>query len=872
MNINEERPNPEELLSAIKKRDKKTAGGELKIFFGMSAGVGKTYSMLQAGQEKLREGVDTVIGVVDTHGRKETEQLLEGYEIIPLKKNLYRGSEFYEMDLDAILERNPKLVLVDELAHTNIPGSRHPKRWQDVIELLDAGIDVYSTLNVQHLESRKDIVEGITGIPIWETVPDLVLERAVQIELVDLSPEDLLKRLKEGKVYLGEQSEIAARNFFQEDRLTALREIALRFTAEKVDHDLHELRLSLQEYGTGWKTTERLLVAISYSPFSQQLIRSARRIAFTLDAPWIGLYVDTGISLTNEEKERLESHMALARDLGAEVITIRDPDLVKGIQRIVKQRDVTQIIIGRPSKNVLKEFFVSSLIDKLTAELPDIDIHVVRQTHIPGVKKRRPYVLRPFALFAYWKVLACVLAFAILGHLTQAWTGYKIVRAFLLTSIVLLGLFANKGALFFAAILSSLIWYFYFVPVPGDIDDLAMIPLFFIVAGIMGSLVQRLQTNEILLKAHEEKTQAVYDIIKEIANAKSTQELMRTIEVRLGRLLQGNCEIVLANSEGQLVFSPKSLLIQDEKDKSVALWVYKSGKAAGWCTDTLPLVKNLYVPLKGYKEVVGVIAFQSKYGRKLNLEEINLIYNIAQNLANYLWRTLSEEKALKSEYTIKIERIHQAILKSLSYQSLPSPHLPEEREEMIHSVLPWIQRSKSLTTPSGSSKEIQRMVGNLLALTKSSDLYLMNKKLENVYTLIEACHIENFLSHHSFQKIISPNLPPVMMDFALMQILISNLIMKAEERSPDGSTITLTVSTDRNSLIIKVADRGSPIPENNIPTLFERFFPDMDTRSPGIGLGLAIAKNIAEAHQGCIRAHNLPEGGLEIIVEIPIGV
>ncbi len=870
----EERPDPEALLSAIKQRERKVAGGMLKIFFGMSAGVGKTYSMLEEGRRRLQEGVDVVIGIVDTHGRRETEELLEGYEIIPQKKIVYRDTEFYEMDLDAILLRKPKLVLVDELAHTNVPGSRHPKRWQDVLEILDAGIEVYTTLNVQHLESRKELVEGITGIPIRETVPDLVLERAVQIELIDIPPEELLKRLKEGKVYLGTQSQVAARNFFQEDRLTALREIALRFTAEKVDHDLHEMRVSLQEFGKGWKTKERLLVAISASPYSQQLIRTARRIAFNLDAPWVALYVDTGRPLSDEESDRLANHINLARDLGAEVMTVSDPDIVKAIQRVAKQRDVTQIIIGRSAKNVFFEFWEGgSLLDRLTVEMSDIDIHVIRQTPIPGVKKRRPSVWRPFSLLSYWKSVASVLGLAILGQLTKEWIGYKSVGFIFLLGIMALGLVARKGALYFAAILSAFIWAFYFLPAEGvvEFDDLIIIALYFVAAALIGNLAQRLQTSDFLLQAHEEKTQAVYEIIKEIANATSSLELMKGIESRLGRILQGTCEIVQADAEGELLFNSNTVLLKDEKERSVALWVYKNGKAAGWSTDTLPLVQNLYIPMKGYNDVMGVIVYQPKYGRKLHMDEINLLHTVAQHLGNYLWRTTMEEKAIKSEYMSKIEKIHYAILKSLSFQPpfpIALPEQPELKKE--EPVLPLGKRGKMFQKE--SSNNLQRVVENLLTMTKmSTGFFSVNKKPENVYELIDACmiNLQPLLSHHKVEVDISPEIPAVMMDFSLMELMLCNILINSAEHSPSGSRILVTGRATQKSLTLTIGDQSPPVPEKALSLIFEKFH-GLPGAFPGEGLGLAIAKNIAEVHNGSIQAKNRAQGGLEICVEIPI--
>ncbi|MCE5316372.1 MAG: sensor histidine kinase KdpD [Parachlamydia sp.] len=868
----EERPDPEALLSAIKRQERKAVGGLLRIFFGMSAGVGKTYAMLEAGRERSREGVDVVIGIVDTHGRKETEELLHGYEIVPQKQIVYRDATFSEMDLDALLQRKPQLAIVDELAHTNVPGSRHPKRWQDVMELLDAGIDVYTTLNVQHLESRKDLVEGITGIPIRETVPDLVLERAIQIALVDITPEELLKRLKEGKVYLGAQSEIAARHFFQEDRLTALREIALRFTAEKVDHDLHAMKVSLKEFGKGWRTKEHLLVAISSSPYSQQLIRTARRIAFNLDAPWIALYVDTGIPLSEEESDRLSNHLTLARDLGGEVITVSDPDLVKTIQRVARQHDVTQIILGRPIKNFLRELWEGgSLLDRLNAEIGDIDIHVIRQIHIPGTKKKGRPFFRQIEFLSYWKSLLWVLGLAIAGQLLKETIGYQAVGFIFFIGNLLLGLMATRGTLYFAAIVSSLIWYFYFVPseraVYDIIEDFAMVGLYFIAAAVIGSLTKRLHTSDMLLQAHEEKTHAVYEIIKEIANAKSSADLMKGIEQRLGRILQGICEIFLADPEGNLTFPPTSLLLKEDKEKAVATWVYKSGKAAGWSTDTLPLVKNLYIPMKGYQDVVGVIAYQPKFGRKLNMEEINLLHNVAQHLANYTWRTFMEETALKKEYLNRIEKIHYAILKSLSFQPSPTLEVPLHEEPSIPALF-----SKTLATQE-TPDNLQQLIENLLAMTKTSTgFFSVNKKPESIYDLIDACtsNLKYFLSRYNLKVNLAPDIPPILMDFALMELMICNILIHAAENSPEHTTIAIHVEADHNRLTIRIQDEGRGIPAEELPKIFEKFYHPPGEVAAGAGLGLAIAKNIAELHQGTIKAQNRPTGGLEIEIELPL--
>jgi two-component system, OmpR family, sensor histidine kinase KdpD len=387
MDPEDNRPDPDKLLLAIQQSEEVSGKGALKIFLGMAAGVGKTYAMLEAAQKLQRSGVNLVIGCIETHDRKETAALLKGLKIIPPQQITYKGSTFSEMNLPEILRIKPHLALVDELAHSNIPGAGHAKRWQDVVELLDNGIDVYTTLNVQHIESLKEFIESITGISIRETVPDSIIESATFIELIDLTPKELLERLKQGKVYLGDKSEIAALNFFQEDRLTALREIVLRYAAEKIDHDLHSM-VSTAGRSIGWKHREKLLVAISHTLHSQKLIRTTRRLAFNLNAPWIALHVNDGSYLTEHEKEILSKNLAMARDLGAEVITIDDPDIAGTIRAIGRQHGVTQVVIGQILKTSFLDFcFKPTLVDELAGKSSDFDIHIVRKSPFEQTRK-----------------------------------------------------------------------------------------------------------------------------------------------------------------------------------------------------------------------------------------------------------------------------------------------------------------------------------------------------------------------------------------------------------------------------------------------------------------------------------------------------
>src|SRR5882672_11096327 len=421
------RPNPDALLSSIQREEAAKKRGRLKVFLGMSPGVGKTYAMLEAARRELAAGTDIVVGYVETHGRKETDALTEGLPAILRKVLEHRGVKLTEMDLDAVLARKPQLALVDELAHTNVPGSRHPKRYQDVRELLDAGIDVFTTLNVQHIESRAEIVREITGAMIQETVPDSVLDQA-EIELVDLPPDDLLRRLAEGKVYLPDRAQTAAANFFREGNLFALRELALRFAAEHVGQDVRDY-LQKRHITGPWKIGQRLLVAISPSPLSEPMARWTRRLADNLQAPWLAVYVDTGRPLSEAEESRLQQNLELARELGAEVITTTDQDIVSALLRVARQHNVTQIVVGKPAGfRALDLFQGGSMLSRLIRESGNIDVHCVRAE--AGGRVPRPPLFRRLTGSSprqYLSALLVVAATTGFNLILSNWTGYYVL-------------------------------------------------------------------------------------------------------------------------------------------------------------------------------------------------------------------------------------------------------------------------------------------------------------------------------------------------------------------------------------------------------------------------------------------------------------
>ncbi len=879
----ENRPSPEDLLEVIRREESRIDKGKLKIFLGMAAGVGKTYAMLAEAQNLQQEGLDVVVGIVDTHGRQETALLLEGLKQIPPKKITYKEKIFDELDLDEILRLRPQLVLIDELAHSNIPGSRHPKRWQDVMEVLENGIDVYTTLNVQHIESLKDVVEGITGIVIRETVPDLLIEISTFIQLVDLTPDKLLQRLKEGKVYLADQSAIAERNFFQKDRLTALREVALRFTAEKVDHDLHGMVSTIERRISDWKPRERLLVAVDHTIHSQRLIRIARRLAFSLDAPWIVFHVDNGAILDEEENKMLDKNISMARDLGAEVLTTSDPDIAEAIQRIARYRGVTQIIIGRPAKRLwLNMFSRFTLINRLARECSDIDIHVIKEPHGGSAyRKKSKFSFFQVQFTPYFLVLSAVLLLTAVNWLLLPVINNEVVGFIFLIGILFLSIFFKKWPILFAAILFALIWKLFFIPPLGTLsvsrqEDGVLLTLYILTAIVTGILIDRAREHKEMLIKREESGQALYEIVRTIASAHSTEEMLISVTERLGKVLSGKFEILIKFLDNGLNFTGPTILLNDEKDKSAAIWVFENGKEAGWSTSTLPAIKNLYIPLKGFREIVGVLIYRPKNNRLLTIEEKNFLYTVGQQLASFLERSFAEERERQTEQLNDIEKIYQTVLKLISHEfhypvatiqkavkDLKGDHEGKEKsilERQIHKI-------------EHTSEGLLRMLDNISAMTKlSTGLIPFHKSLHSIEDSIRvSCEkINKSMNHHNVEIDIQPDLPLIPFDPSLIEILLHNLISNAFEYSPADSTIQIQARQVDDFLVVSISDEGEGIREDLLSTIFEKFYRVPGTTAPGMGLGLAIAKRIAEIHDGDLQAENRTPRGAKFSLFLPI--
>ena len=882
-----QRPNPDELLASLKKDEARLHKGRLRVFLGMCAGVGKTYAMLESGTKARWEGVDAVIGLVETHGRFETAALVDSLPIIARKKISHRGTELNEMDLDAILERKPKLVLVDELAHSNAPGSRHPKRWQDVLELLDAGIDVYTTINVQHLESRKESVEKITGISIHETVPDSIIERADQVEVMDISPAELLERLAEGKVYPGEKAKLAAANFFKPEPLTALREISLRFTAERVDKELQEYNRFNTEKGA-WNTSERVMVAVSPSPFSERLVRAARRLASSLRSPWLAVYVSQGEELDEKRRDQLRKNLALAEELGAEVISTADSDLAGALRRLAASRNVSQIVLGRPAGRRFADVIEGgSLLNRLTREKGDFDVHVVRSDE----SNTSPWSLGRLGRFEatalqYWYTLWIMGGLAALGSVAGELLGYRAVGFFFLCGVLALGLFYSLGPVLFAAALSAMVWDYFFIPprftfTISTSEDALMILAYFLAASSTGLLTHRIRRNQRILEERERRSDLLYRLVSQIALG-DREGTLKGVADMLEGALKRNFAVFLTDSGGKLInegHSRQPFQLSD-KELAVASWALSARKPAGWSTSNLPSSDALYMPLLGAKDAVGLLVCRPHRSAPLSVEEEELLKAAAGQLALSLERERLEERGRETDLLKESEQLHQALLNSISHE-LRTPltallgSAAALKDEATASDA--VRRDALLEEVSGAGERLNRVIENLLDMARlSSGVLALKKEWQDPAELarLTASRLKSPLSRHTLKLELPEGMPLIQVDYRLIEHALSNLLLNAAVYAPQGTEITLSAqqaqSPGRSRIEFSVADRGPGIPEASLGRLFEKFYRVPGSPAGGTGLGLYITQSLMRAHGGEARARNREDGGAEFTLSLPL--
>jgi two-component system, OmpR family, sensor histidine kinase KdpD len=881
MDTSEEyRPDPDKLLSALQKEEEHSRRGKLKIFFGMCAGAGKTYDMLKSAHEAKAKGIDIVVGYVESHKRIETSALIEGLPIIPRKKIEYRGVQLEEMDLDAILERKPQIVLVDELAHTNVEGSRHTKRYQDVLEVLDNGIDVHTTLNVQHLESRAEAVAQITGSIVRETVPDSIFEQADEVELIDISPEELLKRLAEGKVYAPERSQQAVQNFFRKGNLTALREMSLRLTAERVDQQLREYKTTRHITGT-WKSSQRLLIGINASPSAVSVIRWARRMAYAMNATWIAVYVESSKQLSDAAKKQLNSNIKLARELGAEVITTGNEHVPNGLVHIAQQQNVSHILIGRSNHS---RVFTNTLYDRLIELSGNLDITVVgdHTTDHHPVKKHFPVLEIQSGMSQYGIVTLIVILVALACYPFSVLLGYQTVSLILLLMVALLSLRFGVGPVLLAATVSSLVWNFFYIPPHFTLtinkpQDMLMFVTYFAIAAVTGTLTARVRAREKTVHSREERATALFTLTKQLTAAKTQNEVAEAAVRNIASYLNSEVAILLGEPDGDIFTKAHgaSTFHVDEKEFGVAAWVYWNEKKAGKYTDTLPSANAMYYPISGPRYPLGVVGVKPRDGKQLTMDQESLLENFIAQIAATLEREQLNEIAKRTIVYAESEKLYKTLFNSISHElRTPITAIMNASEGLLftNKTSSGHLNDDLLIDIHTAAERLNRLVENLLDMTRlESGQLALKSDWCDVRDIVNTSlkKLEKELSQHIIQIAISEDLPLVKLDFVLIEQVITNLLYNASLYTPHGSLIDIDVHLDKQKLIIVISDNGPGFPAEALNKLFDKFYRVPGTRTGGTGLGLSIARGFVEAHKGSIAVSNKTTGGAQFTIQLP---
>jgi len=883
--MSQARADPDELLRHAMAEEQRATRGKLVIFFGAAPGVGKTYAMLEAARTERDLKRDVVVGIVETHGRYDTGALVIGLELLPRRKVQYRGVTLEEFDLDAALARKPGLILVDELAHTNPPDSRHLKRWQDVEELLDAGIDVYSTLNVQHIESLNDVVAQVTGVVVRETVPDRVIEQATEVRLIDLPPDELLERMSEGKVYMPEKAERAAQNFFRKGNLIALRELALRSTAERVDAQMRMYRTAHGIHGV-WAITERVLVCVSPSPSSARLIRAARRIAASLHAPCIAAYVETpsALRMSDANRQQLADNLRLAEQLGAEAVTLKGERAALETVRYARSRNVTRIVIGKPTHSRWRDLVRTSFLEEIVRSSGDIDVHVISgdeaPKRLPAVWQRTSAKPLSYVASAGTATAATLVSGLLFGRRQLA----DVVMIYLM-GIILVSLRFGYGPSICAAILSIFMLDFFFVPPylsfsVSDFQHVVMFGVMFVVAVVVSNLTRRVRMQADAARYRERRTATLYRMSRELAATRATRNLANVAVEHVHEVFEAQVALLLEGIDGRLenLATGDHAFTLDEKEKAVVEWVWSHGKPAGLSTDTLPSSRALYSRLDSAQGPVGVLGVMPTDARRFgDPEQRSLLEVIANQVASALERARLAEQAQRAQVEIEAERLRSSLLSSVSHDlRTPLSVIKGAASALVESdaKLEPEARSDLAKTIEEEADRLNRLVRNLLDMTRlASGAIQITKEWQPIEGVVGAAleRLEEQLRGREITTHLSSDTPPLVpIDGVLVEQLFINLLENAVKYTPDGSPIEISAHPDDGNLVLEVADRGPGIPPESAQKIFEKFYRLPRERGGGAGLGLAICRAIVEAHGGRIWAENREGGGACFRFTLPI--
>ncbi|MDR0246055.1 MAG: DUF4118 domain-containing protein [Burkholderia sp.] len=902
------RPDPDQLLDKLQRDEEKQRRGQLKIFFGASAGVGKTYAMLRAARQRLQEGVDVVVGIVETHGRSETAALLDGLDVLPLARIDYRGRTLAEFDLDGALAREPQLILVDELAHSNVQGARHLKRWQDVYELLDAGIDVYTTVNVQHLESLNDVVGAITGIRVWETVPDRVFDAADEVTLVDLPAEELLERMRDGKVYLAQQAERAVRNFFRKGNLIALRELALRRTADRVDAQMREYRAdrSIQRI---WQARERLLVCVGPGAEAPTLVRAAARLAASLKADWLAVYVETPRlqRLPDARRQRTLDALKLAAELGAETATLAGADAVAALIGYAKVRNVSKIVAGGSPKAGLMRRLARPFGEQLAERAGDVDLMLIRasasdEARAAPLDARARDWRDAFAQFGthrspprhYVYAAAICAAITVVANLVSERLDLTNLVMLYLLGVVFSAVRLGRGPGVLQSFLSVAAFDYFFVPprMSFSVSDTQYLLTFFgmlLTSLVISHLTSTLTRQASVAQRRERRTGAIYAMARELGAALTTEQIVEIGSRHVGEVFRARVAFLLPDSADkvrQKIEEPDAAvtLTGADLDSDVGQWVYDQQKPAGRGTDTLPATAALYLPLKAPMRTRGVLAVASREPRELEVpEQQRMLDAFAAQIALALERVHYVEIARDALVNMESERLRNSLLSAIShdlrtplttivgFSSMLANGRAAAQGGDTAAAERFAQREGELVD--AIHDEALRMTGIVTNLLDMARLQAGSLQLKRQWSLLEetvgaalaAC--KRVLARHPARVTLPADLPLLQMDAVLMERLFTNLFENAAKYTPPDTPIDIgaeRVTDDGLPFVrVHVDDHGPGLPAGMETRIFDKFTRgEKESATPGIGLGLAICRAIVEAHGGKIGALNrtAPDG------------
>jgi two-component system sensor histidine kinase KdpD len=888
----DQRPSPEALLEAARREE--SPSGRLKIFVGAAPGVGKTYEMLQQARARKLDGYDIVVAAVETHGRKETQALLEGLEVIPRRRLEYKGQWLAEMDLDAIIARRPQIVLVDELAHTNAPGSRHPKRYLDVEELLNHGINVYTTVNIQHIESLNDVVAQITHVRVRETVPDSVFDRADAIELVDITPDDLIQRLKEGKVYVPKQAERALEHYFSPGNLTALRELALRRTAERVDEQLLT-HMQAHAIPGPWAAGERILVCISEDPRAAGLVRYAKRLADRLHAPFTALYVETRRSLqfSEEERDRIADTLRLAEALGGEAITVPggERSIADDVVRFSHANNVTQIIIGKSTRSRWFEILHGSVVHELVRRSGNISVNVIAgdelaRDPIPRKTIRTAEHAEPFNLAPYIFALMTVAAASSVGELMWSWVGLENIDLIFLTAIVGVAVRFGLWPSLVASIASSLCYNFFFMEplytfTIADPANVTAFVFFTIVAIIVSNVAARARTQTVAAMGRARSTESLYAFSRKLAGVGTLDDVLWATAYQIALMLKVHVVLLLPEDGSITVkagYPPEDSL--DQADLAAAKWAWENNRSAGRGSDTLPGAKRLFLPMRTGRGAIGIVGIDSeKPGPLLTPDYRRLLDALMDQAALAIERVRLVEDMDRVKRTVETDRLRSALLTSISHD-LKTPLAAvlgaASTLRSLSNVLDEEAKADLVATIIDESERLNRFIANLLDMTKlESGAVVPNSALHDLGEVVGSAleRASKILAQHRIEVELAKDLPMVEIDPVLFEQVLFNLLDNAAKYASTGTTIRIQSWRERDSVGLQVLDEGDGIPPGDLEHIFDKFYRarKVDRVRAGTGLGLAISRGFVEAMHGTISGANRADRtGAAFTIRLPI--